>query len=50
VSTKDEAEKKILDEVQARFEVNVQELPDQIDVTSYSNFLNTYNLNFLVST
>ena len=34
----DEADAKTLNEVQDRFEVNVAELPDEIDISSYSKF------------
>lgn len=33
----DEEDKKILDQVQSRFEVSISECPDQIDVSSYLN-------------
>ncbi|CAJ0936857.1 unnamed protein product [Ranitomeya imitator] len=33
----DEGDAKILNEVQDRFEVNISELPDEIDISSYSN-------------
>ena len=32
----DEADAKVLNSVQDRFEVNITELPDEIDVSSYS--------------
>lgn len=32
----DEADAKILNDVQDRFEVNVAELPDEIDISTYS--------------
>lgn len=32
----DENDAKILNEVQDRFEVNISELPDEIDISSYS--------------
>lgn len=32
----DENDAKILNEVQERFEVNITELPDEIDISSYS--------------
>lgn len=32
----DEQDAKILNEVQDRFEVNISELPDEIDISSYS--------------
>lgn len=34
----DEADAKTLNEVQDRFEVNVAELPEEIDISSYSKF------------
>lgn len=34
----DETDAKTLNEVQDRFEVNVAELPDEIDISSYSKF------------
>ena len=35
----DENDAKILNEVQNRFEVNISQLPDQIDPSSYSKFI-----------
>lgn len=35
----DETDAKTLNEVQDRFEVNVAELPEEIDISSYSKFL-----------
>lgn len=35
----DETDAKTLNDVQDRFEVNVAELPDEIDISSYSKFL-----------
>lgn len=35
----DENDAKILNDVQDRFEVNIGELPDSIDITSYSKLL-----------
>ena len=35
----DETDAKVLNSVQDRFEVNITELPDEIDVTSYSKCL-----------
>jgi len=32
----DESDAKVLNEVQERFEVNITELPEEIDLTSYS--------------
>lgn len=34
----DETDAKVLNEVQERFEVNITELPDEIDISSYSKF------------
>ena len=34
----DEPDAKILNDVQDRFEVNVSELPDKIDISAYSKF------------
>lgn len=34
----DENDAKILNEVQDRFDVNITELPDEIDLSSYSEF------------
>ena len=34
----DETDAKVLNSVQDRFEVNITELPDEIDVASYSKF------------
>ena len=34
----DEADARTLNEVQNRFEVNITELPDEIDVSSYREF------------
>ncbi len=36
----DENDTKILNEVQNRFDVNITELPDEIDLSSYSKFFN----------
>ena len=35
----DEADAKILNEVQDRFDVNITELPDEIDLSSYSKLI-----------
>jgi hypothetical protein len=35
----DEKDAKVLNEVQDRFEVNVGELPEEIDITSYSEYI-----------
>lgn len=35
----DESDAKILNDVQERFDVNITELPDEIDLASYSKFL-----------
>lgn len=34
----DEEDAKILNDVQDRFEVNVGELPDEIDISTYSEY------------
>lgn len=34
----DESDAKILNDVQERFDVNITELPDEIDLASYSKF------------
>ena len=34
----DENDAKVLNDVQNRFEVNITELPDEIDISSYSKF------------
>lgn len=39
----DENDTKILNEVQNRFDVNITELPDEIDLSSYSKHLNKIN-------
>lgn len=36
----DENDAKILNDVQDRFDVNITELPDEIDLSSYSEFSN----------
>lgn len=36
----DESDAKILNDVQERFDVNITELPDEIDLSSYSKFCN----------
>ena len=35
----DEGDAKVLNDVQERFEVNISELPDEIDISSYSKLL-----------
>jgi len=35
----DESDAKILNDVQDRFDVNISELPDEIDVASYSRYV-----------
>lgn len=35
----DDADIKVLNDVQGRFEVNITELPDEIDLSSYSKYL-----------
>ena len=34
----DETDAKVLNDVQDRFEVNITELPEEIDISSYSEF------------
>jgi len=36
----DESDARVLNDVQERFEVNITELPEEIDLTSYSKFVN----------
>lgn len=43
----DEGDAKILNEVQDRFDVNISELPDEIDLSSYSKFIGMEALFFL---
>jgi hypothetical protein len=43
----DEGDAKILNEVQDRFDVNISELPDEIDLSSYSKFVGMEALFFL---
>jgi hypothetical protein len=38
----DEGDAKILNEVQDRFDVNITELPDEIDLSSYSKFIRMF--------
>lgn len=38
----DEADAKVLNNVQDRFDVNITELPDEIDLSSYSKLLNIF--------
>lgn len=40
----DESDAKILNDVQERFDVNITELPDEIDLASYSKFISTISL------
>lgn len=40
----EESDAKILNEVQDRFDVNITELPDEIDLSSYSKFTNMVSL------
>ena len=35
----DETDAKVLNDVQERFEVNISELPDEIDISSYSKYM-----------
>ena len=39
----EEADAKILNEVQERFDVNITELPDEIDLSSYSKSIIIYH-------
>lgn len=39
----DETDAKTLNDVQDRFEVNVAELPEEIDISSYSEFFSSPN-------
>ena len=41
----DETDAKVLNDVQERFEVNISELPDEIDISSYSK--SPYHLEFI---
>lgn len=39
----DETDAKVLNDVQERFEVNISELPDEIDISSYSkSYIRSY--------
>jgi ATP-dependent RNA helicase UAP56/SUB2 len=38
----DESDAKVLNNVQDRFDVNITELPDEIDLSSYSEFIFLY--------
>ena len=38
----DEGDAKVLNDVQERFEVNITELPEEIDVSSYCKYLAIY--------
>jgi len=42
----DEGDAKILNEVQDRFDVNITELPDEIDLSSYSKFTGVVILSY----
>lgn len=42
----DESDAKILNEVQERFDVNISELPDEIDLSSYSK---CFGITFVIS-
>lgn len=42
----DESDAKILNEVQERFDVNISELPDEIDLSSYSKDFYYFSLRF----
>jgi len=39
----DESDARVLNDVQERFEVNITELPEEIDLTSYSKYLSRLN-------
>ena len=43
----DEGDAKILNEVQDRFDVNITELPDEIDLSSYSKLIGMEVLSYL---
>jgi hypothetical protein len=45
----DEGDAKILNEVQDRFDVNITELPDEIDLSSYSKLIGMDILSYTVS-
>ena len=45
----DESDAKVLNDVQERFEVNISELPDEIDISSYSKYQLTNTLESLHS-
>ena len=42
----DESDAKVLNDVQERFEVNISELPDEIDISSYSKYFKKSQHNF----
>lgn len=44
----DENDAKILNEVQDRFDVNISELPEEIDLSTYSKFFNDLKFWFLI--
>lgn len=44
----DENDAKILNEVQDRFDVNISELPEEIDLSTYSKFFNDFKFWFLI--
>ena len=44
----DENDATVLNEVQKRFEVQITEMPDEIDVTTYSKYFFVFFLNFLL--
>lgn len=45
----DESDIKVLNQIQERFVVNITELPDEIDISSYSKFAVQFNLSFTLN-
>lgn len=43
----DETDAKTLNDVQDRFDVNIPELPEEIDISSYSKLMNLQNSNLM---
>ena len=43
----DEKDAKVLNEVQDRFEVNITELPEEIDIASYSEYSDFMEVKFM---
>ena len=43
----DEKDAKVLNEVQDRFEVNITELPEEIDIASYSEYIEFMQFTFM---